>query len=123
MLISGLCIGQVQCIFSLPPHAMNLWFLAQSGAFPHKHFTYIEWFTQAQKDQNSKLFKVSHLMAQGERCVSIIPVSLILSSIQLFLKFGAQAPVSWSSSNVFESATSFYVYVFSLDFCTRIFLK
>ena len=118
MLISDLCIGQVQCIFSLPPYAIDLWFPAWAGAFSHKHFTYIEWFTtfsQAQKDQNSKLFKVLCLMAQGEHCVSIIPVtvSLILSSIQLFLKFGAQAPVSWSSSNVLESATSFYVNAFS----------
>ena len=90
MLTSGLCIGQVRCIFSLPPHAINLWLPAQTGAFSHNHFAYIEWFTtfpRAQKDQNSKLSKVSCLMAQGEHCVSIIPVSLILSSIQLFPKF------------------------------------
>ncbi|KAF8801230.1 hypothetical protein BYT27DRAFT_7115580 [Phlegmacium glaucopus] len=41
------------------------------------------------------------------------PVSLILSSIQLFPKFGPQAPVSWSLSNVLESAASFYVNSFS----------
>ena len=116
MLISGLCIGQVRCIFSLPPHAIDLWFRAQAGAFSHKHFAYIEWFTtfsRAQKDLNSKLFKVSRLMVRGERRVSIIPVSLIHSSIQLFPKFGPQAPVSWSSSNVLEKATSFYVNSFS----------
>jgi len=110
----GLCIGQVRCIFSLPPHALDLWFPA--GAFLHKHLAYVEWFTpfsRAQKDRNSNLFKVSRLMARGERRVSIIPVSLILSSIHLFLKFGPQAPVSWSSSNVLESAASFYVNPFS----------
>ncbi|KAF8810235.1 hypothetical protein BYT27DRAFT_7253823 [Phlegmacium glaucopus] len=116
--LKGLCIGQVRCIFSLPPHAIDLWFPAQAGAgaFSHKHLPYVEWFTtfsRAQKDQNSKLFKVSRLMAWGERRVSIIPVSLILSSIQLFPKFGPQAPVSWSSSNVLESAASFYVNSFS----------
>jgi hypothetical protein len=101
MLTSGLCIGQVRCIFSLP-QAIDVWFPAQAGAFVHKHLAYVEWFTafsRAQKDQNSKLFKVSRLMARGERRVSIIPVSLILSSIQLFPKFGPQAPVLWSSSN------------------------
>ena len=110
MLISGLCIGQVRCIFSLPPHAIDLWFPAQAGAFPHKHLAYVEWFTpfsRAQKDRNSNLFKISRLMAQGERRVSIIPISLILSSIQLFPKFGPKAPVSWSSSNVLENAVSF----------------
>jgi hypothetical protein len=116
MLISGLCIGQVRCIFSLPPHAIDLWFPARAGPFSHKHFAYVEWFTtfsRAQKDQNSKLFKVSRLMAHGEHHVSIIPISLILSSIHLYPKFGPQAPVSWSSSNVLESAASFYVNPFS----------
>jgi hypothetical protein len=96
-LILGLCIGQVQCIFSLPSHAIDLWFLIQTAGFSQKHLAYIEWFTtfpRAQKNHNSKLFKVSCLMAQGERCVSIVPVSLILLSIQLLPKFGPQAPVS-----------------------------
>ena len=48
-----------------------------------------------------------------ESGVSIIPISLILSSIQLFPKFGLQAPVSWLSNHVFEKATSFYVNPFS----------
>jgi len=52
-------------------------------------------------------------MEQGERRVSIIPVSLILSSVQLFPKFGPQAPVSWSSSNVLENAVQFYVNSFA----------
>lgn len=82
----------------------------------HKHLAYVEWFTpfsRARKDQNSKLFKISRLMAQQERRVSIIPVSLIVSSIQLFPKFGPQAPVAWTSSNVLENSTSFYVNPFS----------
>ena len=73
---------------------------------------FLEWFTifsQAQKASNSKLFKVLCLMAWGECHVSMIPISLILLSIQLFPKFGLQAPVSWLSSNVFEKVTSFYV--------------
>ena len=116
MLISGLCIRQVRCIFSLPPHAIDLWFPAWAGAFSHKHLAYVEWFTlffQAQKDRNSNLFKVLCLMAWGERHVSIIPISLILSSIQLFPKFSPKTPVLWSLSNVLENATSFYVNSFS----------
>ncbi|KAF8815656.1 hypothetical protein BYT27DRAFT_7224873 [Phlegmacium glaucopus] len=85
---------KVRCIFSLPPHALDLWFPAST--FSHKHLAY-----------------VSRLMARGEHHVSIIPVSLILSSIHLFPKFGPQAPVSWSLSNVLESAVSFYVNSFS----------
>jgi hypothetical protein len=112
--VLGLCIGQIRCIFSLPPHAVALWFPA--GNFSHKHFAYVEWFTpfsRAQKDPHSKLFKVSRLMAHGERRVSVIPVSLIRCSVHLFPKFGPQAPVSWLSSNVLENATTFYVNTFS----------
>jgi hypothetical protein len=99
----------------LPPPAVALWFPA--GNFPHKHFAYVEWFTpfsRAQKDPNSKLFKIARLMEHnGEHRVSIIPISLIRCSVQLFPKFGPQAPVSWQSSNVLENATSFYVNTFS----------
>ncbi|PPQ83323.1 hypothetical protein CVT26_015163 [Gymnopilus dilepis] len=111
--IKGLCVGQVRCIFSLPQQAVDHWF---PSGFPHKHLAYVEWFTPFSKapvDRNSKLFKISRLLSRGERRASVIPVSLIRSSIHLFPKFGPQAPVSWSSSNVLENASSFYVNVFS----------
>ena len=120
----GLCVGRIRCIFSLPPLAVELWFPA--GNFPHKHLAYVEWFTpfsQAQKDPNSKLFKISQLMGHGERHVSVIPISLIWCSVQLFPKFGPQAPVSWQSSNVLENATTFYVNTFSDRFFTHIFFN
>ena len=41
--------------------------------------------------------------------MSIIPISLIRSSVHLFPKFGPQVPTSWSLSTVLEYATSFYV--------------
>ena len=49
----------------------------------------------------------------GERRVSVIPISFIRCSVQLFPKFGPQAPVLWQSSNVLENATKFYVNTFS----------
>jgi len=107
--LPDLCIGQIRCIFSLPSTALNLWFPA---GFSHHHLAYIEWFTpfsRAPVDQKTKLFKISRLVTRGERRVSVIPVSLICSSVHLFPKFGPQAPVSWSSSNVLETASSFYV--------------
>lgn len=109
----GFCVGQVRCIFSLPPAAVKMLFPA---GFPHQHLAYIEWFTpfsRAPIDQNTKLFKISRLISNGERRVSVVPVSLILSSVHLFPKFGPQAPVSWSSSNVLENASLFYVNMFS----------
>ncbi|PPR02155.1 hypothetical protein CVT26_012116 [Gymnopilus dilepis] len=111
--IQGSCIGQVRCIFTLPQIAIDRWF---SGRFSHRHLAYVEWFTPFSKapiDRNSMLFKVSRLKLRGERRASIIPVSLIRSSIHLFPKFGPQVPTSWTSSNVLETASSFYVNAFS----------
>ncbi|PPQ97936.1 hypothetical protein CVT26_002941 [Gymnopilus dilepis] len=111
--IKGFCVGQVRCIFTLPQVAIDRWF---SGKFSHKHLAYVEWFTpfsKASVDRNSMLFKVSRLKLRGERRASIIPVSLIYSSIHLFPKFGPQAPTSWTSSNVLDTASSFYVNAFS----------
>ena len=115
LLCLDLCVGRIRCIFSLPPHAVEHWFPA--GNFHLKHFAYVEWFTpfsRAQKDPNSKLFKISKLMTHsGERHVSVVSISFIRCSVQLFPKFGPQAPVSWLSSNVLENATLFYVNTFS----------
>lgn len=109
----GLCVGQVRCIFTLPPKAVEHWFPA---GFQHNHLAYVEWFTpfsRAQVDRNTKLFKISRLVTDGERRASIIPVSIIRSSVHLFPKFGPQAPVSWTSGNVLEHASLFYVNPFS----------
>jgi len=109
LILIGLGVGQIQCIFTLPSTAIGLWF---PGGFPHQHLAYVEWFTplsRAPVDRNTKLFKISRLVTQGERRVSIIPVSLIRSSVHLFPKFGPQVPTSWSSSTVLEYVTSFYV--------------
>jgi hypothetical protein len=52
-------------------------------------------------------------MVHGERRASIVLVSLIRCSVQLFPKFSPQAPVSWLSSNVLDNTTTFYVNPFS----------
>ena len=67
------------------------------GGFPHRHLAYVEWFTplsRAPFDRNTKLFNISRLVTQGEWRVSIIPISLIQSSVHLFPKIGPQVPTS-----------------------------
>ncbi|KAF8176925.1 hypothetical protein BJ912DRAFT_1024283 [Pholiota molesta] len=113
--VKGYCAAQVRCIFSLPKSALERWF---PQGFPHKHLAYVEWFTpfsNASLELNSKLYRISPLMSptQHTRETSIIPISLIRQSIQLYPKFGPVAPADWKSSNVLDMASIFYVNPFS----------
>lgn len=55
------------------------------------------------------MYRVKPLLVLGQRKASIVPCSLIRQSLHLFPKFGTAAPAEWKSSNVLESAESFYV--------------
>ncbi|KAF9037189.1 hypothetical protein BJ165DRAFT_1353838 [Panaeolus papilionaceus] len=107
-------IAQVRCVFGLPERGRNI-LLGQD--FPFRHLAYVEWFTplrRATVDPNTQLYRVRRLTNnKGERNASVIPVELIKSSVHLYAKFGPQAPVAWTSSNVLDEAEVFYVSVFS----------
>ncbi|KAF8953517.1 hypothetical protein BDZ97DRAFT_1679377 [Flammula alnicola] len=111
--VQGYCAGRIRCIFSLPPSASERWFL---HGLLHKHLAYVEWYTPFRRssfEPNSKMYRVSPLMSGGAQKVSIIPISLIRESIQLFPKFGPAAPTLWKSSNVLDQTSVFYVNPFS----------
>ena len=108
--VVGWCAGQVQCIFSLPQEALNRWF--PEVVFAHKHLAYVEWYTpfaKAQIDLNSQMYRIKALFDNDQRKASIVPCSLIRQSLHLYPRFGPVAPAEWKSSNVLDSADSFYV--------------
>lgn len=47
------------------------------------------------------------------RVASVVPLSDVQRSIQLFPKFGAVVPRDWTSDNVLEKCTKFYVNCFT----------
>lgn len=49
----------------------------------------------------------------GDRIASIVPVSSIRRSVHLFPKFGSKVPDHWTSANVLEKCTTFYLNQFS----------
>ncbi|KAJ7797267.1 hypothetical protein B0H14DRAFT_2389918 [Mycena olivaceomarginata] len=52
------------------------------------------------------MYKISRL---EDRVASIIPVENIWRSIHLFPQFGPVVPREWTSQNVLDKATKFYV--------------
>ncbi|KAI0768648.1 hypothetical protein BD413DRAFT_478656, partial [Trametes elegans] len=71
---------------------------------------YVEWFsTFRTPDQHSGMYRFSRSIENGDRVASIVPVSLIERSIHLIPKWSRQVPTHWSSENVLDQCTTFYV--------------
>jgi hypothetical protein len=80
-----------------------------------EHLAYVEWFEPFanRPDANHGMFKVTRALREGERQASIVPVRNIRRSIHLMPKFGSVAPRDWTSSNVLDRCSTFWVNNFS----------
>ncbi|EIW74785.1 hypothetical protein CONPUDRAFT_132383 [Coniophora puteana RWD-64-598 SS2] len=105
-------VAQVRLIFTLPDSVMRL-LLPGFTEFP-EHLAYVEWFSAftSSPDRASGLYKVHRDVNGGQRQASVIPVSVIERSVHLIPKWGAVVPSRWTSDNVLEECTTFYVNVF-----------
>lgn len=71
---------------------------------------YIEWFTIPRtKHVTHKMYPVSHSMINGVREASVVEVSSIVRFCQLYPKFDERADRVWTSNNVLEHCTDFFV--------------
>jgi hypothetical protein len=109
--MTGMRVGQVRVIFSLPEGQSRILF--PSGQFPPHHLAYIEWFSHfpSHTDPHLKMYKLSRVITNGKRLASIVPVSLIQRSVHLFPKWGRNAAgiATWSSETVLEQCDVFYL--------------
>jgi hypothetical protein len=112
--VKGYRVGQVRVVFSLP-NRVKAFFPAQTQAHLSQHLAYVEWFTKfpSKKDSNYGMYKISRSYVGGDRLASIIPVKNIARSIHLFPKFGPVVPPEWTSSNILDKCSIFYVNSYS----------
>ncbi|KAG2150669.1 uncharacterized protein EDB93DRAFT_1083873 [Suillus bovinus] len=95
-------VGQVHIIFTLPPLA------------------YIEWFTPLREpDRSSGLHQLSCSTCRLHRNAAVIHVDKITRPCHLIPKMGQAVDRKWTSANVYESTSDFYLNTFiDLDtFC------
>ncbi|KZT19755.1 hypothetical protein NEOLEDRAFT_1077268, partial [Neolentinus lepideus HHB14362 ss-1] len=106
--LSGYRVAQVHAVFTLPPRVVTTLFPQRH---PPKHLAYVEWFTPFARspEPNSRLYKISRSVRNGDRLASVIPVLQIRRSVHLYPKWGPSVPRQWSSSSVLDDATVFYV--------------
>jgi hypothetical protein len=108
--VKGYRVGQIRVVFTVPDRVKVL-FPKQVQAHLSQHLAYIEWFTKfpSKKDANHGMYRISRSYIHGDRLASIIPVKNITRSIHLTPKFGRVAPQIWTSSNVLEKCSVFFV--------------
>ncbi|KAI0765845.1 hypothetical protein BD413DRAFT_637000 [Trametes elegans] len=108
---SHMRVVQVRVVFTLPEPVLDIMFPAvPAHQRPPPHLAYVEWFSPfTAPDPSSGMYRVSRTVKDGDRVVSIIPVSLIERSVHLIPKWPRQVPPHWSSENVLEHCSTFYV--------------
>ncbi|KAI0738856.1 hypothetical protein C8Q80DRAFT_1222176 [Daedaleopsis nitida] len=95
--LSGLTVARVRAIFRLPD-------------FKHP-LAYVEWFTPFRRPEpDTGMFKVSHSHYRGgRRRASIIPLTQIVRSCHLLPIWGKHVDPAWTSKNVLDKCTRFFV--------------
>jgi hypothetical protein len=99
----GVRVAQVRVIFTLP---------RQFGTYP-RALAYIEWFTPFREpDPSSGLRQISRSTRQLHRNAAVIHLDEILRPCHLIPKMGQSVDPRWTSANVYELASDFYLNTF-----------
>ena len=98
--LDGLCVGQVQVIFNLPP---------QFGRYLHP-LAYVEWFTPLRtKDKITGMYSVSRSTRLGRRNAEVLSATCIVRACHLVGKTGREIDHAWTTENLLEEANTFWV--------------
>ncbi|KAH8101598.1 hypothetical protein BXZ70DRAFT_891549 [Cristinia sonorae] len=112
--VQGYLVGQVKVIFSLPKQALQHMFVGAVHQ-PPQYLAYVEWFTKFTTPHSVHgMYTIKRsLNDRGDRHASVISLRAIRRSTYLFPVFGPTVPAGWTSGNVLDRCSKFYVDPFS----------
>lgn len=100
-------MGQIRVVFSLPGDV-------DKAQAPSERLAYVKWFsTFNSPESDHSMHKLKRSVDAAERVASVIPISSIRRSTHLFPKFGPTVPADWTSDNVLEKCSTFYLNPFT----------
>ncbi|KAF8262616.1 hypothetical protein EI94DRAFT_1773137 [Lactarius quietus] len=107
---SRLRVVQIRVVFQLSTTSGASVFLP-SRPDPPPSLAYVEWFSlPSAPDPAHKMSRISRQYTNhGRRSASILPLTDICRSVQLFPVFGPVAPRNWEVSTVLEECQNFYI--------------
>ncbi|KAN0134253.1 hypothetical protein V8E53_008025 [Lactarius tabidus] len=107
---SRIAVVQIRLVFQLSTSAASSVFLP-SRPTPPSHFAYVEWFSApSAPDPCHGMSRVSRSYgSHGRRTATIIRLTDICRSVQLFPVFGPVAPRQWQGATVLEECQNFYI--------------
>lgn len=106
----GYRVAQVRAIISLPKRKAASLF-RPNRSIP-QYLAYVEWFVwmdRAPRDDLSLYRLKRSLDTNGNRLASVIPIQNIRRSVHLYPAFGPAMPAHWTSSNVLDQCSTFYL--------------
>ncbi|KAJ3751578.1 hypothetical protein EV360DRAFT_56667, partial [Lentinula raphanica] len=112
--LSGLQVGRVRVIFSLPEKHLHRLFPASIS--PPTHLAYVEWFSKfrSRPDDHTGLYHIKPLLKRDKtRAVSVIPLDRIKQSVHLTPKWGGTVPSNWTYENTLDLCSSFFLNSFT----------
>lgn len=106
--VSGYRVGQIRTIFAIPRRHQAELFLPDRT--PPDYLVYIEWFSNfSHPNTVHGLRKVSRSLKDNERVAEVRLLSDLRRSIHLNPCFGASVPRHWTSANVLDECSHFWV--------------
>ena len=107
---SRIAVVQIRLVFQLSTSAASSVFLPSRPA-PPSHFAYVEWFSAPSAPGPSHgMSRISRSYgSHGRRTATIIPLTDVCRSVQLFPVFGPVAPQQWQGTTVLEECQNFYI--------------
>ena len=110
---TGHRVAQVRVLFSIQQQYAARIFTGDRPV--PRIFAYIEWFDEFEAEPTGpmRLWTVKRSMEDGHRMALVIPIGHITRSVHLFPNWNADNVAEWSSVNVLEKCTDFYLNPFS----------